>query len=240
MSSETKFPAPPFDRELMPLLRRGSFRRQWTSRVWSAHGRLQSCRRSTTCSRPTALSTRTGGFPGSDRIPKSPSPSSGSGPAISRQALIYPAADATDKMRPKAGLNSPFLSGEDMAAYKRLYLGPDGDPAHRWVSPLLVADHTGLPPALVQVAEHDPLRAAGVPVRFTEYIAMSHGFVNFPGLTRSDRALGARPGPGRGASPVVRTDSRSRQSLSARPFHSSVRQQTMRGSPAVHLSLRRP
>jgi acetyl esterase len=29
------------------------------------------------------------------------------------------------------------------------------------------------------------LRAAGVPVRFTEYVGMTHGFVNFPGLTRS-------------------------------------------------------
>jgi acetyl esterase len=49
---------------------------------------------------------------------------------------------------------------------------------------------------LIQVAEYDPLRdsgtryaqvlrAAGVPVRFTEYIGMSHGFVNFPGLTRT-------------------------------------------------------
>ena len=28
------------------------------------------------------------------------------------------------------------------------------------------------------------LRAAGVPVRFTEYVGMPHGFVNFPGLSR--------------------------------------------------------
>jgi acetyl esterase len=46
------------------------------------------------------------------------------------------------------------------------------------------------------VGEHDPLRdnvvryaealrAAGVPVRFTEYVGMPHGFVNFPGLSRA-------------------------------------------------------
>ena len=46
------------------------------------------------------------------------------------------------------------------------------------------------------MGEHDPLRddgvryaealrAAGVPVRFTEYVGMPHGFVNFPGLSRA-------------------------------------------------------
>jgi len=52
------------------------------------------------------------------------------------------------------------------------------------------------PPTLIQVAEHDPLRedgeryaaalrAAGVPVRFTEYVGVPHGFVNFPGLSQA-------------------------------------------------------
>jgi acetyl esterase/lipase len=83
-----------------------------------------------------------------------------------------------------------------MTAYRRLYLGPDGDPANPWASsPLLAAAHDGLPPALIQVAEHDPLRdqgvryaaalrQAGVPVRLTEYIGMPHGYLNFPGVCR--------------------------------------------------------
>jgi acetyl esterase/lipase len=116
------------------------------------------------------------------------------GPVISHQALIYPSADMT-KGDPAADPHAPFLSAAEISAYKRLYLGPDGDPASPWASPLL-AEHAGLPPALIQVGEHDPLRedgvryaaalrAAGVPVRFTEYVGMPHGFANFPGLTRA-------------------------------------------------------
>jgi acetyl esterase/lipase len=115
------------------------------------------------------------------------------GPAISHQALIYPAVNMTSV---KAGVQEPFLSTAEMTAYRRLYLGPDRDPAHPWASPLLAPDHSGLPPALIQVAEHDPLRAdgvayadrlraAGVPVRLTEYVGVPHGFLNFPGLVRS-------------------------------------------------------
>lgn len=117
------------------------------------------------------------------------------GPAISHQALTYPATDLTMVPAPTAK-PAPFLSRDEMVAYRRLYLGPDGDPGHPWASPLLAADHSGLPPALIQVAEHDPLcehgvryaaalRAAGVPVRLTEYVGVPHGFVNFPGLCRS-------------------------------------------------------
>ena len=117
------------------------------------------------------------------------------GPAISHQALIYPATDMTKGPSATADPSAPFLSASEISTYKRLYLGPDGDPANPWASPLL-ADHASLPPALIQVGEHDPLRddgvryaealrAAGVPVRFTEYVGMPHGFVNFPGLSRA-------------------------------------------------------
>ena len=119
------------------------------------------------------------------------------GPVISHQALIYPATDMTVHDRAAAANPSaPFLSAEEMAAYRRMYLGPDGDTSNPLASPLLADDHGKLPPALIQLAEHDPLRedgvryaaalrAAGVPVRITEYVGMPHGFMNFPGLSRS-------------------------------------------------------
>ena len=119
------------------------------------------------------------------------------GPAIAHQALIYPATDMSDAASSSASRQAnaaaPILSTKDMAAFKALYLGPDGDPSDPKASPLLAPSHAGLPPALIQVAEHDPLkddglryaaalRAAGVPVRLTEYVGQPHGFMNFPGL----------------------------------------------------------
>jgi acetyl esterase/lipase len=115
------------------------------------------------------------------------------GPAIGHQVLLYPATDLTSM--PPAAANTPFLSGPEMLAYHRHYLGGE-DPADSRVSPLLADDHGGLPPALIQVGEHDPLREdgvryaaalrdAGVPVRLTEYVGMPHGYLNFPGLCRS-------------------------------------------------------
>jgi acetyl esterase len=115
------------------------------------------------------------------------------GPAISHQALLYPPTDLT-RMPPNAA-KSLIISEPEMLAFQRLYLG-GADPADPRASPLLAKDHSSLPPALIQVAEHDPLRedgvryaaalrSAGVPVRLTEYVGMPHGYLNFPGLCRS-------------------------------------------------------
>jgi acetyl esterase len=116
------------------------------------------------------------------------------GPALSHQALLYP---PTDMSAPPiaASAKALFIPQPEVAAYRRHYLG-DADPRDPRLSPLLADDHSRLPPALIQVGEHDPLRddgaryaaalrAAGVPVRFTEYVGMPHGFLNFPGLCRS-------------------------------------------------------
>jgi acetyl esterase len=121
-----------------------------------------------------------------------------SGPPIGHQALIYPATDQTlsgASMRTNA--NKPFLLAADVVAYRRHYLGdPPTAVRDPYASPLLAEDHSGLPPALIQVAEHDPirddgtryaeaLRAAGVAVRLAEYVGVPHGFMSFPGVCLS-------------------------------------------------------
>ncbi|MEU4563685.1 alpha/beta hydrolase [Actinoplanes sp. NPDC023936] len=119
-----------------------------------------------------------------------------SGPAITFQGLIYPATDLTGSS-PSVDENAdaPVLTKADIIAYRDHYLG-DADPAQPYASPLFAAHHGGLPRALVQVAEHDPIRddglryaaalqAAGVPVRTTNYVGMPHGFLAFPRLCRS-------------------------------------------------------
>jgi acetyl esterase len=123
------------------------------------------------------------------------------GPALSHQTLLYPATDLTRVAPPPSTGEKPlFLSVAEMQAYRRYYLGEAG-PGDFRASPLLAPDHSGLPPALIQVGEHDPLRgdgvryaqvlrAAGVPARLTEYVGMPHGYLNFPGLCRlADQAL---------------------------------------------------
>jgi acetyl esterase len=118
------------------------------------------------------------------------------GPRIALQALLYPSTDLTlSSPSIEEKVNAPVLTRADVVAFSNHYLGGQ-DPRHPYASPLLAPDHSGLPPALVQVAQHDPirddglryaaaLRAAGVPVRTTEYVGMPHGYLSFPHVCRS-------------------------------------------------------
>ena len=124
------------------------------------------------------------------------------GPAIASQTLICPALDLTlgsGSVQEKA--HAPLLSTSAVAAYVRHYLGVSGNATDPYVSPLVSEHLNSLPPALIQVSEHDPLRddgwryaaglrKSGIAVRITEYAGGPHGLTTFPGLTPlSRRAL---------------------------------------------------
>lgn len=124
------------------------------------------------------------------------------GPAIQLQVLAYPIVDLamdTGSYADRGG-GPGTLTAAAMRWYVAHYL-PDGcDPGDPDVSPLR-ADLTGMPAALVIVAEHDPLRddglgyvdalaAAGVPVHTDHHIDMTHGFLAYwPQLAAAQRAF---------------------------------------------------
>lgn len=111
---------------------------------------------------------------------------------LRHQALLYPAVDLTLRSpsihdRPRA----PMLTRAAIRACVAHYLDGRTDPADPLVSPIF-GRLEGLPPALVQTADLDPLRddgtrytaalrAAGVPTRHTNYVKVPHGFASFPG-----------------------------------------------------------
>lgn len=114
-------------------------------------------------------------------------------PTIGAQALVYPGAEMIDVLPSERAIPvAPLLTAADIRGFSRLYLD-GGDGTDPYASPLR-ADLTDLPAALVQTAEHDPLRdhgeqyaaaleAAGVRVRLTRYQGAAHGFVSTSGLT---------------------------------------------------------
>ncbi|MBK7610247.1 MAG: alpha/beta hydrolase [Actinomycetales bacterium] len=117
------------------------------------------------------------------------------GPAIAHQALLYPCTDATQSF-PSAAEHgaAPVLSAEKIRVFTEHYLADVVDPTDPIVSAYWRKDLRGMPPALVQTADLDPLRDeglayaerlsdAGVPVRATNYLRTVHGFMSFPGAT---------------------------------------------------------
>jgi acetyl esterase len=110
-------------------------------------------------------------------------------PPLAYQLLIYPATDMRC-VAPSHRTNGQgyLLTSDSIAYYRGHYID---NPAH-WAdwraSPLLAADHTRLPPALVLTAGYDPLRdeglqyadalsAAGNRVEYLCFERQIHGFI---------------------------------------------------------------
>jgi acetyl esterase len=108
------------------------------------------------------------------------------------QLLIYPVTYLDSETRSKTLFAEGFfLTKPDMGWFRNQYLdGAPIDVADPRVSPLLVEDLSGLPPALLLTGGFDPLRdegnqyaerlaAAGVTVDHRQYGSLIHGFTNF-------------------------------------------------------------
>ncbi|MEC3976916.1 alpha/beta hydrolase [Amycolatopsis sp. H20-H5] len=105
-------------------------------------------------------------------------------PRLDFQLLIYP---VTDCFAPRAeNAEGYLLTSAHMRWYVEQYLADPADGRQPYASPLLAEDLSGLPPALVITAEHDPLREegaaygarlidAGVPARVHQVDGLFHG-----------------------------------------------------------------
>ncbi|MEC5387123.1 alpha/beta hydrolase [Uliginosibacterium sp. H3] len=108
---------------------------------------------------------------------------------LSFQLLVYPATDQTSQRAShEQYAEGHFLDRASISWFQHNYLPSESDYFDWRASPLLATDFDGLPPALIVTAECDPLtddgRAYaeklaehGVPVRYSEYAGMIHGFV---------------------------------------------------------------
>lgn len=117
------------------------------------------------------------------------------GPRIGFQALLYPpAAGGHDGDFPSRAAHAagPTLTLRTMAYFNRHYFGAAGKAGDYRGAPLRADDLAGLPPSLLMLATHDPLRdealaygeallAAGNAVTVVEYHGLAHGFISMAG-----------------------------------------------------------
>jgi len=115
--------------------------------------------------------------------------------AIRFQALLYPpAAGGHDGDYPSRTLHAagPTLTLRTMEHFNAHAFGPRGRAADFRGAPLLAPTLAGLPPTLLMLAGHDPLRdealafgnallAAGTPVQIVEWHGLAHGFIVMAG-----------------------------------------------------------
>jgi acetyl esterase len=113
------------------------------------------------------------------------------------QLLDVPALDLTMGSASMVGMGpEAWLSAADVAEAAGFYLASPDDARDPLASPLLAPDLAGLPPAVILVAEFDPVRddgeryarrlhEAGVPAATFRIIAHAHGTYAIPGTLTS-------------------------------------------------------
>lgn len=113
------------------------------------------------------------------------------------QALIYPALDLRGRTPSRKELADQFPIPREMIGwFFDHYFGTAWPIADPRAIPALYEDYTGLPPALVITAGHDPLRdegaeyartlaGAGVPVDYECFEGTIHGFMNMGRVLRA-------------------------------------------------------
>lgn len=83
-------------------------------------------------------------------------------PVPCAQVLIYPGLGGDQQLPSRSEcIDAPLLSSSDVDCYHALYLRGTRQP-NAYAMPLLAANYRGLPPALIAVAQFDPLRDDGV------------------------------------------------------------------------------
>ena len=114
------------------------------------------------------------------------------GPKLCFQLLFYPAISAANDTpsQQEFANDGLILSRADMEWFWKLYLDDEKNAANPYACPNLSKSLSGLPPALVQTASHDPLRdegeayaeqlrRAGVKVTHRRYEGVTHGYASF-------------------------------------------------------------
>ncbi len=118
-----------------------------------------------------------------------------SGPSLALQVLVYPVTDFDlDRTSYHEYDGTEFIvNRRDMVWFWDHYVPDPAARANPYASPLRAAELSGLPPAYMVTAEHDPLRdegfayadrlrAARVPVEHRHYGSQIHGFFTFVNL----------------------------------------------------------